>query len=133
MNWLRTGSYQEHGSELFDLTAEASNKVVFSATPALEIGTEHALKGGGISRLYAVAGVTGFANDDWTTMARFTAAPADAGSFWADLNNPNVAGRFGLGAQVQVADRWDLVLEYDAYVASHIVANSGVPRVNYHF
>ncbi len=132
-NWLRMGSDQEHGSALFELTTESSNKVVFSGTPALEIGTGHALKGGGMSRVYAVAGATFFANTDWTTLARFTAAPADAGTFRTDMNNPNVAGRFGLGAQVQMADRWDVGLEYDAHVASHILAHTGVLRVNYHF
>ncbi len=55
MNLLRMGSYQEHGSDLFELTTQTSNQVVFSATPALEIGTEHELKGGGMSRFYAVA------------------------------------------------------------------------------
>ncbi len=133
VNWLRTGSYQEHGSELFDLTADSSSKLVFSATPALEIGTQHTLKGGGISRFYAVAGVTAFANDNWSTVARFTAAPADAGSFRTDLNNPNVGGTLRAGSPDAGRGALDVGLEYDAYVASHIVANSGVLRLNFHF
>jgi uncharacterized protein with beta-barrel porin domain len=58
---------------------------------------------------------------------------SNAGTFKEHLDNPRLAKRLGAGVQLQASDRWDVGLEYNAHVASHIVANSGVLRMNYHF
>ncbi|MFO1035881.1 MAG: autotransporter outer membrane beta-barrel domain-containing protein [Geminicoccaceae bacterium] len=122
--------YKEHGGSDFDLDVESEDKLIFSATPAVEIGARLALKDGSTMRAYASAGLSLLSANNWNAESRFVDAPAGSDGFDSQLDNPNLIGRFTAGVDVVTTGSVSIRFQYDAGVADGYLSNSGLLRVS---
>lgn len=133
VNYIRTNGYSESGAGDLDLTVAATDKVVFSAAPSVELARRVTLKDGTRLRLFAGLGVDFLSDANWETEARFTAAPPSAGTFTSEIDNPDVIGRFRVGVDVLASSTMDIKLEYHAAFADGFVSHAGFFRLNYRY
>jgi uncharacterized protein with beta-barrel porin domain len=68
-------NFTEKGGSGAALRVSGSDETVFSATPALEVGRQMALKGGTLVRPYVRGGVSFYSDADFPLRAGFAAAP----------------------------------------------------------
>ena len=131
-DYVRIGSYDEHGASGLDLDVDSSDKLIASATPAVEIGGRVELPDGSVLRPFLSLGASLYSANNWQTEARLE----DGGSsdeFTTELAEPNLVGRLILGADV-VTSRWiDVKLQYGLDLASDYIANKGLLRVGLDF
>ena len=95
-DYVRIGSYDEHGASGLDLDVDSSDKLIASATPAVEIGGRVELPDGSVLRPFLSLGASLYSANNWETEARLE----DGGSsdeFTTELAEPNlVAGSSSL-------------------------------------
>jgi len=133
VNYITTNGYSESGAGDLDLTVASADKVVFSAAPSVELAKRVTLKDGTRLRLFAGLGVDFLSDANWATEARLSAAPASAGTFTSEVENPDVIGRFRAGVDVLASSTMDVKVEYDAAFADGFVAQAGSFRLNYRY
>ena len=132
--YANAGGYSETGAGVFNQTVEDSDQWAIMASPSFEVGSRFALSETYQLRGYARAGVTFSSADDWTTKARFTAAPAGAGTFDITLPMDDVFGRVSLGAELtNLNNGMHLRAEYDGAFSENTSSNSGMLRFSYDF
>lgn len=128
------GGGTNQGAGAFNQTVEDSDQWAIMASPSFEVGSRFALSETYQLRGYARAGVTFSSADDWTTKARFTAAPAGARTFDVTLPMDDVFGRISLGAEpTNLNNGMHLRAEYDGAFSENTASNSGMVRFSYDF
>ena len=132
-SWIGLRGYDESGAGEFNLSVDASDAWVLSATPAVEIGTRVDLGDGTVLRPFANAGVRFVSGNDWTVDARFRNAPDGAGGFSSRIDNPNAVATFGAGVAVMTKGSLDLTAEYQGASANGYTAQSGAFKVTWRF
>lgn len=131
--YLRLDGFQETGAAAFNLDVSKSDNVVFSATPAVELGRRINLKSGTVVNAFASAGVSFLSGNDWDTEARFANAAPSSGGFGTTLDTPDVLGRFSAGVEVYNEGALNLRAQYDADVASDYLSHGAALRLSVKF
>ena len=132
-SWLHLGGYGESGAGDFDLSVDDRDGWVFSATPAMEIGTRVDLSGGTVLRPFAAAGLRFASGNDWTVNARFDGAPDEAGTFASEVDNPGTVATAGAGVTVMTRGNLDLTAQYQGGFADDFTAQSGAIKATWRF
>jgi outer membrane autotransporter protein len=104
-------SFTETGSSAA-LKVSGSDETVFSATPALEIGTQTALSGGTLVRPYLRGGVSFYSDADFDLAAGFAAAPGVA-PFRTSGEIDDVVGNVSAGVSLLGVRGGVLTFSYD--------------------
>ncbi|MFO1073622.1 MAG: autotransporter outer membrane beta-barrel domain-containing protein [Geminicoccaceae bacterium] len=131
-DYARTGSFDEHGAAPFNLDVAAEDKVIFSASPGIELGSRIDLAGGSIVRPYLDLGLTWSSANNWTPDARFADQPG-SDDFRTEIANPNLIGHLSLGIDMITTASVDIKLQYDLDLASGYTANAGMLKAAYRF
>ena len=131
-DYVRTDGFSEDGASPFDLDVDSEDKVIFSATPQIELGGRIDLPGGSILRPHLELGVTAATANNWQPDARFK-DETGGDSFEIESRNPNLIGHLGLGIDMITTAAVDVKLQYDLDVADGYTANAGMLKVGYRF
>jgi uncharacterized protein with beta-barrel porin domain len=78
---VNLNGFTEHGAGGANLIVSGNGETLFSASPAVEIGTQMALANGALLRPYAKLGLSVYSNTDFSVDASFAGAPAGAAPF----------------------------------------------------
>lgn len=125
--------YTESGAGEFDLEVDGTDTVVLTGTPWLKLGRRIDLADGGVIDAFVSGGVSLSTGEDFSTTAHFADAPAGAGDFTTEIDNPTVIGRLSAGIDVYATDRVQLRLQYDGSFADGQTSNGGQFRLSYFF
>ena len=131
-DYVRTDSFSEDGASPFNLDVDSEDKVIFSATPGIELGGRIDLAGGSTLRPHLDLGLTAASANNWTPNARF-AGESGSDQFRIESANPNLIGHLGLGIDMITTASVDIKLEYDLDLAKDYTANAGMLKVTYKF
>jgi len=114
------------------LTFAGVDETVFSATPALEIGTQMALSGGTLLRPFVRGGVSFYSDGDFPLVAGFAAAPGVA-PFATTGEIDDVVANISAGLTVLGTGRGTLTLSYDGAFGDELEAHSGAAKASWRF
>ena len=115
LNLIRVNlnDFNEQGAGGAGLIVSAAGSTLFSASPAIEIGTQTDLQGGAFVRPFARLGMTAFNNTDFVVNSSFSGAPAGTPPFRVATGIDSVTADVGAGADLFLAESpWALKLAY---------------------
>jgi outer membrane autotransporter protein len=122
--------FTEKGGNGAALTVAGSDETVFSATPAVEIGNQWALKSGALVRPYLRGGVSFYSDADFPMSARFAAASGVA-PFRTTGEIDDVVGNIGAGVQYIGLNGGVLSFAYDGHFGEDLEENSVSARASW--
>src|SRR6185312_11562028 len=105
--------FSEQGAGGASLNVSGAGKTIFSASPAVEIGTQTAVQNGALMRLFARVGVSAFSNTDFPVYASFSGAPIGVAPFGVATAIDPVTADVAAGADLFLPGRWALKLSYN--------------------
>ncbi len=118
---VNLNSFSEQGAGGADLIVPGTGSTVFSASPAVEVGTQTGLQNGALLRPFARLGVTAFSNTDFAVSAAFSGAPAGVAPFRVATGIDAVTGDFAAGADLFLPEsRWALKLAYSGHYGARV-------------
>jgi uncharacterized protein with beta-barrel porin domain len=114
-------AFSETGAGGADLIVPGNGTTVFSASPAVEIGTQRALENGALIRPFARLGMSAFSNTEFAVNAFFSGAPAGTPSFQVATGIDAVTADVAAGADLFLPDsRWSLKLAYTGHYGARV-------------
>ena len=122
-------SFTEKGRNGAALRVSSNDETVFSATPALEIGTQWGHPGGVLTRPYVRGGVSFYSDADFPIAARFAAAPGVA-PFTTKSQIDDVMGDVSAGVSFLGVGGGSLTFSYDGSFGDTITENSASVRAS---
>ena len=118
---VNLNGFSEQGAGGADLNVSGSGTTVFSASPAVEVGTQTGLQNGVLVRPFARLGISAFSNTDFAAAASFGGAPAGVAPFGVASGIDAVTADVAAGADMFLPDsRWALKLAYDAHYGARV-------------
>jgi outer membrane autotransporter protein len=121
--------FTEKGGNGAALRVSSNDETVFSATPALEIGTQWGHPGGTLVRPYIRGGVSFYDDADFPIAASFAAAPGVA-PFTTNGNIDDVLGDVSAGLSLLGARGGVLTFSYDGRFGDTFQENSVSARAS---
>jgi outer membrane autotransporter protein len=125
VTWLGLDGTNEHGGEGAGLKVRGNDETVFSASPALEIGTQLVWSDGTLLRPYARAGATIFGDNDFVVLASFEQAPGGVGPFRIATKTDDVVADVGAGLDIIGKKGAELKLFYEGRFGDLVSDNAG--------
>jgi hypothetical protein len=125
VTWLGLDGTNERGGGGAGLKVRGTDETVFSASPALEIGTRWAFGDGTLLRPYARAGATVFGDNDFAVLASFEQAPGGIGPFRIATHTDDVVADIGAGLDVIGKKGAELKLFYEGRFGDLVSDNAG--------
>ncbi len=125
LTYLDRDSVNETGDPASDLVVQGGSDTVFSATPAFELGSEHALTETQIVRAYVRAGVTFYTDTDHALSASFAGAPADTPDFRITSKFDDTVADIEAGLTLLDAGAAVLQIGYQGHIAQHTDQHGG--------
>ncbi len=114
-------SFSEQGAGGASLIVSGTGSTVFSASPAVEVGTQTSLQNGVLLRPFAQLGISAFSNTNFTVDASFNGAPSGAAPFGVATGINSVTADVAAGADMFLPDsRWALKLAYNAHYGARV-------------
>jgi outer membrane autotransporter protein len=118
---VNLNGFGEQGAGGADLIVSGSGSTVFSASPAVEVGTQAGLQNGVLVRPFARFGMTAFSNTDFAVDASFSGAPAAVPSFQVNTGIDSVTADVAAGADFFLPQSpWALKLAYGAHYGARV-------------
>jgi len=121
---LDRDGFTEDGNPAATLTVHSGSDTYFSVSPAIEVGSEHAMAEGLRLRTHLKAGVTVYSQDQNTLTARFAGAPAAAPSFQITSELDDVFADFEASALLQ-GEKAAIELGYQGRISSDASQHGG--------
>ena len=121
--------FTEKGANGAALKVSSNDETVFSATPALEIGTQWGHPGGTLVRPYVRGGVSFYSDADFPIAAGFAAAPG-VGPFVTNGSIDDVLGDVSAGLNILGAGGGVLSFSYDGRFGDTFQENSVTARAS---
>jgi hypothetical protein len=125
VTWLGLDGTNERGGGGAALKVRGTDETVFSASPALEIGTQWAFGDGTLLRPYARAGATVFGDNDFAVLASFEQAPGGIGPFRIATHTDDVVADIGAGIDIIGRKGAELKLFYEGRFGDLVSDNAG--------
>jgi uncharacterized protein with beta-barrel porin domain len=114
-------SFSEQGAGGASLIVSGTGSTVFSASPAVQIGTQTSLQNGVLLRPFAQLGVSAFSNTNFTVDASFNGAPSGIAPFGVATGIDSVTADVAAGADMFLPDsRWALKLVYSGHYGARV-------------
>jgi outer membrane autotransporter protein len=132
-NYVSLDDYTESGAGEFNLAVAGSDGWVFTATPAVEIGTRIDTGNGTVLRPYLGVGVSFTSGNDWEIESRFAGVAASAGSFTSTIDNPDTLGVIRAGVEVMSSKHFDATVQYNGSFGDGYSANAGAVKLTWRF
>ena len=121
---VNLNAFSEQGAGGADLIVSGTGETVFSASPAVEIGTQRSLQNGALLRPFAQLGMTAFSNTNFPVSASFSGAPAGTAPFAVATGIDSVTADVAAGADLFLPDsRWVLKLAYTGHYGARVRDN----------
>ncbi|HEV7996892.1 MAG TPA: autotransporter domain-containing protein [Stellaceae bacterium] len=118
---INLNGFSEQGAGGADLNVSGSGSTVFSASPAVEVGTQTGLQNGALVRPFARLGVSAYSNTNFAVTASFAGAPTGVVPFSVATGIDSVTADVAAGADLFLPDsRWALKLAYDAHYGARV-------------
>lgn len=127
-----SSSFNETGAGDLGLKIASSTYNTAILTPTIEIGGRTDLKGGGVLRTFALAGVSLRSNDEWHGHASFIGGERSP-SFGMQAPLDRAALRLGAGVQLFANKQVDVQIRYDAELGSEAKSHNVAAKFAYHF
>ncbi|MCR9137584.1 MAG: autotransporter domain-containing protein [Alphaproteobacteria bacterium] len=121
---LDRDGFTEDGNPAATLTVHGGSDTYFSVSPAIEVGSDHAMAEGWRLHTHLKAGVTVYSQDQNTLTARFAGAPAAAPSFQITSELDDVFADFEAGALLQ-GEKAAIELGYQGRISSDASQHGG--------
>ncbi len=116
---VNLNSFSEQGAGGASLIVSGAGETVFSASPAVEVGTQTSLQGGALLRPFARLGVSVFSNTDFAVAAAF--GGAGAGPFSVKTGIDPVTADVAAGADLFLPDsRFVFKLAYNGHYGARV-------------
>ncbi|OJW22140.1 MAG: hypothetical protein BGO51_15425 [Rhodospirillales bacterium 69-11] len=132
VNYVRVPAYSESGATLMDMHFGAASKVMFAASPMMEVGGRVNLQDA-VLRIYGAAGFAWMPDSTWKQPTWFEGAPTTAGTFDTRFSTPNVLAKTSVGVDVLGWHHLDLKVQYDGAYSGGYASHAGTLRVAYPF
>ena len=118
---INLNGFSEQGAGGADLNVSGSGSTVFTASPAVEVGTQTGLQNGALVRPFARLGVSAYSNTNFAVTASFAGAPAGVAPFSVATGIDAVTADVAAGADLFLPDsRWALKLAYNARYGARV-------------
>jgi len=131
--YLDRDGFTETGNSATALSVEGSEETYFSVTPAIEIGSEHALSNGWTARMRLKAGVTLSSQDQNALTARFAGAPAGAPGFEIASDVDNVLADVEAGVTLLSGGNTSLEFGYQGRLSQGTRQHGGFIKASLRF
>lgn len=131
--YLDRDGFTETGNSATALSVDSSAETNFSVTPAIEIGSEHALSNGWTARMRLKAGVTLSSQDQNSLTAHFAGAPAGAPGFESTSDVDNVLADVEAGVMLLSAGNTALELGYQGRLSPGTRQHAGFIKASLKF
>jgi uncharacterized protein with beta-barrel porin domain len=127
--YLSYGDLREHGAGSTNLIIEKESQWVFSATPGVEVKAP--VVDTAERRLDATvyAGVSFYADNDFSLQGRFSGAPAQVPSFTTKADYDEIVGTLAVGLELATAQGMSMQLGYDGWYSDNITSHGGYLRL----
>ncbi|MEO1160989.1 MAG: autotransporter outer membrane beta-barrel domain-containing protein, partial [Pseudomonadota bacterium] len=125
LTYLDRDGVNETGDPATDLVVQGGNDTIFSATPALELGGEHALTETQVMRAYVRAGVTFYTDSEHALTAGFAGAPADVPDFQITSRFDDTVADIEAGLTLLDGGAAVLQLGYQGHIAAKTEQHGG--------
>ena len=131
--YVHVSGYTETGAGAFNLVVDGRSETIYSASPALEIGSEFRMDENTLVRPWVRAGATLFDDTSSTVLARFAGTPAGLGTL--SFTSKTDKAFFDLSTGVNFL--WDsgveLRLNYDGRFSKNSQEHSGGAKLGFKF
>jgi len=118
---VNLNGFSEQGAGGASLIVSGTGETVFSASPAVEVGTQASLQNGALLRPFAKLGVSAFSNTNFAVAASFSGAPAGTAPFNVATGIDSVTADVAAGADLFLPDsRWVLKLAYNGHYGARV-------------
>ncbi|WP_298822592.1 autotransporter-associated beta strand repeat-containing protein [uncultured Roseibium sp.] len=131
--YLDRDGFAETGNSATALSVVSSEATYFSVTPAIEIGSEHALPNGWTARMRLKAGVTLSSQDQNSLNAHFAGAPAGAPGFESTSDVDNVLADVEAGVTLLSAGNTSLEFGYQGRLSPGTRQHGGFIKASLKF
>jgi hypothetical protein len=125
VTWLGLDGTTEHGADGTSLQVHGNDETVFSASPALEVGTQWAWAEGALVRPYVRGGLTAFSDNDFAVLASFEGAPGGVGPFRITTKTDDVVADVDAGLDLIGPRGAELKLFYEGRFGDLVSDNAG--------
>ena len=125
--------FSEQGAGGASLNVSGAGATVFSASPAVEIGTQTSIQNGAVMRLFAQVGMSAFSNTNFPVSASFGGAPIGAAPFRVTTAIDLVTADVAAGADLFLSNRWALKLAYNGYYGERVRDQGFTFKASYGF
>jgi uncharacterized protein with beta-barrel porin domain len=128
--------FSESGAGPLNLAVASSNKVVFAASPTVELGQTYFPTNGPALRPFIQAGVTLLSNNTWSLNSTFESAPAGVTPFATLTSLPQTLWKVSTGIDIFGVARipgLDLRLEYQGRFGPGYNDQTGLVKLSRHF
>ena len=112
--------FSEQGAGGASLNVSGAGETIFSASPAVEIGTQTTIQNGALMRLFAQVGMSAFSNTNFPVYASFGGAPIGAVPFRVATAIDSVTADVAAGADLFLPNRWSLKLTYNGHYGERV-------------
>ncbi len=131
---VNLNSFTEQGAGGANLIVSGSGETIFSASPAVEIGTQTTFQGGATLRPFAQLGLSVFSNTDFNVNSAFAGAPAGVGPFQVTTAIDRLTADVATGADLFLPDnRWALKLAYAGHYGARVRDQGFRVKASIHF
>ena len=118
---VNLNGFSEQGAGGASLIVSGTGETVFSASPAVEAGTQASLQNGALLRPFAKLGVSAFSNTNFAVAASFSGAPPGTAPFSVATGIDSVTADVSAGADLFLPDsRWALKLAYNGHYGARV-------------
>ncbi|WFE87473.1 autotransporter domain-containing protein [Roseibium porphyridii] len=131
--YLDRDGFTETGNSATALSVDSSEETNFSVTPAIEIGSEHALSNGWTARMRLKAGVTLSSQGQNSLTAHFAGAPAGAPGFESTSDVDNVLADVEAGVMLLSGSNTALELGYQGRLSPGTRQHAGFIKASLKF
>lgn len=125
LTYLHRDGFNETGDPATDLVVQGGTDTFFSATPALELGSEHVLTETQVMRAYVRAGVTFYTDNEHALTASFAGAPADTPGFRITSSFDDTVAEIEAGLTLLDAGAAVLQVGYQGHIAANTDQHGG--------
>lgn len=130
---LNRDGYSESSNGGIALIVRENHATVWSASPSLELGTEHRAANGGVVRFFVKGGATWLDTDKFTTTASFAGAPAGTTPFAVTSKVDKVVADVGAGIDLITKGDTALRLQYDGQFGDTTTQHGGSAKLGVRF
>ena len=128
--------FSEAGAGALNLNVASSNKVVFTASPMVELGRTWLFRNGAALRPYIQGGATFLSNNTWSVNSTFEGAPAGVSPFTTLTSLPQTLAKVAAGIDIfgvaGIRDL-DLRLEYQGRFGNGYTDQTGLVKLSRQF